>query len=78
MNWEQAEGKWKQLKGEVKMRWGKLTDSDLDLIAGKRDQLIGRIQERYGIAKELAEKQVSEWNPGQPEIPAEPSRRKVG
>jgi uncharacterized protein YjbJ (UPF0337 family) len=63
MNWEQAEGKWKQLKGLAKTKWGKLTDNDLESIAGKSDQLIGRIQERYGIAKEEAEKQVSEWNP---------------
>ncbi|HLJ86077.1 MAG TPA: CsbD family protein [Candidatus Angelobacter sp.] len=63
MNWEQAEGKWKQVKGSVKAKWGKLTDSDLDIIAGKHEQLVGRIQERYGIAKEEAEKQVKDWNP---------------
>jgi uncharacterized protein YjbJ (UPF0337 family) len=63
MNWDQAEGKWMQLKGAVKAKWGKLTDNDLDLIAGKRDQLIGMIQERYGISKEHAEQQVNEWNP---------------
>jgi uncharacterized protein YjbJ (UPF0337 family) len=63
MNWEQMEGKWNQLKGSVKAKWGRLTDNDLDFIAGKRDQLVGKIQERYGIAKEAAEKQVSDWNP---------------
>lgn len=58
MNWDQIEGKWKQATGKMKTRWGKLTDDDLDVIAGKRDQLVGKIQERYGIAKEAAEEQV--------------------
>jgi len=62
MNWDQAEGKWKQMKGSVKERWGKLTDDDLDIIAGKRDQLVGRIQERYGISKEQAQREVETWN----------------
>ena len=61
MNWDQVEGKWKQLKGSALEHWGKLTEDDLDRIAGKRDQLIGSIQERYGIAKEAAEKQTDEW-----------------
>jgi len=63
MNWDQIEGRWKQIKGAVKQKWGKLTDSDLDIIAGKKDQLIGKLQEKYGISKEEAEKQVREWNP---------------
>ena len=62
MNWDQLEGKWKQLKGSVKTRWGKLTDDDVDVIAGHKDQLVGRIQERYGIRKEEAEQQVEDWN----------------
>ena len=49
------------MKGSAKTRWGKLTDNDLDVVAGKRDQLIGRIQERYGIAKDEAQHQVDEW-----------------
>jgi uncharacterized protein YjbJ (UPF0337 family) len=61
MNWDQIEGKWKQAAGKVKEKWGKLTDDDLDIIAGKKDQLVGRIQERYGIAKEEAQKQVDEF-----------------
>ena len=61
MNWDQVEGKWKQLKGSVKQKWGKLTDSDLDYIAGKRDEFTGRLQERYGLAKEEAQKQADEW-----------------
>lgn len=62
MDWNQVQGKWKQMKGSAKTRWGKLTDDDLDVIAGKRDQLIGRIQERYGIAKDEAQHQVDEWH----------------
>jgi uncharacterized protein YjbJ (UPF0337 family) len=62
MNWDQVEGKWKQVKGSVKSRWGKLTDDDLDVISGKKDQLVGRIQERYGIQKDQAQREVDEWN----------------
>ena len=62
MNWDQVQGKWKQLKGEAKTRWGKLTDDDLDVVAGQRDKLVGRIQERYGVAKEQAQREVEEWN----------------
>ena len=62
MNWDQVQGKWKQVKGTAKTRWGKLTDDDLDVVAGQRDQLVGRIQERYGIAKDEAQTQVDEWN----------------
>ncbi|MGH9402922.1 MAG: CsbD family protein [Terriglobia bacterium] len=61
MNSDQLEGKWKQVKGSVKQKWGKLTDDDLNVIAGKRDQLVGKLQERYGIAREQAEKQADEW-----------------
>lgn len=61
MNADQMSGKWKQLKGTVKERWGKLTDDDLDIIDGQYDQLVGSIQERYGIAREAAERQVAEW-----------------
>ncbi len=62
MNSDQLKGKWKQVKGSVKERWGKLTDDDLDVIDGQSEQLIGTIQERYGIAREAAQKQVDEWN----------------
>src|SRR5215467_11482810 len=62
MNWDQVEGKWKQASGSVKEKWGKLTDDDLQRISGKRDQLVGRIQERYGVAKEEAERQVDEFS----------------
>lgn len=67
MNWDQLEGKWKQVKGSVRSRWGKLTDDDLEFIGGKKDQLVGRIQERYGIQKDEAERQVDDWNRSQGE-----------
>ena len=61
MNWEQTKGRWNQMKGAAKKQWGKLTDDDLAVIAGQRDQLVGKIQERYGIAKDEADKQVKTW-----------------
>jgi uncharacterized protein YjbJ (UPF0337 family) len=62
MNWNQIEGKWKQTKGAIKQKWGKLTDDDLDVIDGKRDVLVGKIQERYGITREEAQKQLDSWD----------------
>lgn len=73
MNWDRVEGNWKQLKGKAREKWGKLTDSDFDQIAGKKDQLIGRIQERYGITKEEALKQTDEWARVQQEEQREPA-----
>jgi len=61
MNWQQIEGKWDYAKGKVREKWGKLTDDDIDVIAGKRDQLIGRLKERYGMQKDAAEKEVNRW-----------------
>lgn len=61
MNWDQVEGKWKQVKGKVKEKWGKLSDDDLDIIGGKRDQLVGKLQARYGYARDRAEKEVDEF-----------------
>lgn len=61
MNWDQVEGKWKQYKGQAKEKWGKLTDDDLDVIDGRRQQLVGKLQERYGTAKDVAEKQADEF-----------------
>ena len=61
MNKDQASGNWKQFKGNVKEKWGKLTDDDMQVIEGKRDQLVGKIQERYGYAKEDAEREVTDW-----------------
>ena len=59
--WEQLAGKWKQFGGEVKKQWGKLTDDELMQINGSRDVLAGKLQEKYGIAKEEANKQIDEW-----------------
>jgi uncharacterized protein YjbJ (UPF0337 family) len=61
MNWQQIEGKWDFAKGKLREKWGKLTDDDIDVIAGKRDQLIGRLKERYGIQKDAAEKEINNW-----------------
>jgi uncharacterized protein YjbJ (UPF0337 family) len=61
MDWNRVEGNWKQVKGKVKEQWGKLTDDDLDVVAGKRDQLEGKIQERYGYAKDQVRKDVDNW-----------------
>jgi uncharacterized protein YjbJ (UPF0337 family) len=67
MNWNRIEGDWKQFKGNIKMRWGKLTDDQLDVIAGQRDVLAGKIQEAYGISKDQAEKELDEWQERQKE-----------
>ncbi|MBV9759576.1 MAG: CsbD family protein [Acidobacteriaceae bacterium] len=61
MNSDQFEGKWKQLKGNVKQRWGKLTDDDVTALSGKKDELIGKLQERYGITREQAQREADEW-----------------
>ena len=63
MNWESMKGQWKQFKGKVKQKWGKLTDDDLTQIGGKKEELVGRLQERYGYAKEEAEKEADEFLP---------------
>jgi uncharacterized protein YjbJ (UPF0337 family) len=61
MNWDRVEGNWKQAKGKVKEQWGKLTDDQLDVIGGRREQLLGVLQESYGIAKDEAERQINDW-----------------
>jgi uncharacterized protein YjbJ (UPF0337 family) len=61
MNWDRIEGSWKQMKGKAREQWGKLTDDDWQTILGKRDQLVGKIQERYGITREEAQKQADAW-----------------
>ena len=61
MNWDQVKGNWKQFRGKVKEQWGHLTDDELDVIDGRRDMLIGKVQEAYGISKDQAEKQVKEF-----------------
>ncbi|MGQ7247619.1 CsbD family protein [Halomonas sp. V046] len=66
MNSDQLKGGWKQLKGEAKLRWGKLTDDDLDVIDGEREKLVGKLQERHGLAREEAEKEVDEFHRDSP------------
>jgi uncharacterized protein YjbJ (UPF0337 family) len=61
MNWDQVAGQWKQMKGAVKQRWAKLTDDDLTALSGKRDELVGKLQERYGITREQAQREADEW-----------------
>ncbi|HET7101722.1 MAG TPA: CsbD family protein [Terriglobia bacterium] len=62
MNWDQIEGKWGRYKGLARQRWGKLTDNDLQVIAGKKDMLLGKLQELYGVAKEKAQRQIEAWS----------------
>ena len=61
MNWDRVEGNWKQFTGKIKEKWGDLTDDDLTSINGKRDQLEGKLQERYGYAKDKARDEVDEF-----------------
>jgi len=61
MNWDRIQGSWKQVSGRAKEQWGKLTDDDFTVVAGRRDQLVGKIQERYGVVKADAVNQVAEW-----------------
>jgi uncharacterized protein YjbJ (UPF0337 family) len=61
MQWDRVEDRWNQIVGAVKARWSQLTDDDLNVIAGKRAQLVGRIQERYEIARDEAQRQVEQW-----------------
>ncbi len=61
INWDTVEGGWNEFKGRVREQWGRLTHDDVDVIAGRRDQLVGKLQEHYGIAREEAERQVREW-----------------
>jgi uncharacterized protein YjbJ (UPF0337 family) len=61
MNWDQIEGKWAEFKGKARSKWGKLTDDDLENVAGKKDALLGRLQQRYGMKKEAAERELDAW-----------------
>jgi uncharacterized protein YjbJ (UPF0337 family) len=61
MDWNQIQGQWKQLKGKAKIKWGQLTDDEIDVVEGRRDELVGKIQQRYGIAKDQAEREVDDW-----------------
>lgn len=61
MNWDQIEGKWTQLKGKIRERWDKFTDDDIEVVAGSRDQFLGKLQEKYGLARAEAAQQIAEW-----------------
>lgn len=61
MNWDIVEGKWNQVKGSFRQKWGKLTDSDLETIAGEKDKFLGLLQERYGKGRDEAEKELDDW-----------------
>jgi uncharacterized protein YjbJ (UPF0337 family) len=61
LNWDEVAGRWKQFTGKAQQRWGKLTDDDLAVATGRRDELVGKIQERYGISKDEADRQVDSW-----------------
>ena len=61
MNWDTVEGKWRELKGQVRTKWGKLTDDDLDVINGRKDTLVGRLQQRYGYNKDRAEREIDDF-----------------
>ncbi|PQO46577.1 CsbD family protein [Blastopirellula marina] len=62
MNWDTIKGNWKQFQGNVRKNWGKLTNDDMEVIAGHKDRLVGKIQERYGVAKEEAERQIEKFS----------------
>lgn len=74
MNEDRLQGRWKEIKGKVRERWGQLTEDDLDVIAGRREQLLGRIQQRHGLAREEAERQVQDWKLRSGEFPFEKSQ----
>lgn len=61
MNWEALKGNWTQLRGRIRMQWGRLTDDQLDVIEGRREMLLGKLQEAYGMTEQQAEQQVSAW-----------------
>lgn len=62
MNWDEVEGAWKQFAGSAREKWGKLTDDDWHVVGGKKDQLVGRVQQRYGMEKDEAEREVDDWS----------------
>ena len=70
MNWDRVQGNWKQAKGTLQEKWGKLTDAHLDAINGRREVLIGKLQESYGIGKEEAEQQIKAWEDSVRDTPA--------
>jgi uncharacterized protein YjbJ (UPF0337 family) len=74
MNSDVLQGKWKQMKGRVRERWGELTNDDVDRMSGASEQLVGKIQERYGIARDEAQREVDDWLRGEEDV--EPAARR--
>ncbi|MBI4459845.1 MAG: CsbD family protein [Acidobacteria bacterium] len=74
MNWDQVEGNWKQFTGAIREHWGRFTDNDVEMIAGKRDKLLGKVQERYGVMREEAESRLNEFLK---ELHSPPESRKI-
>lgn len=68
MNEDRIKGNWKQFTGKMQEQWGKLTNDDMDVIAGKKDQFLGKLQERHGLAKDVAEEQLNEWQKRHPDF----------
>ena len=64
MNWDQIEGRWTEVKGKARARWGEITDDELDQIGGKKDQLVGKLQQKYGLEREEAERRADDWANG--------------
>jgi uncharacterized protein YjbJ (UPF0337 family) len=64
MNWDQIKGKWHEVKGSIRAKWGELTDDEIEQLDGNREKMVGTIQQKYGVAKEEAERQVDEWTKG--------------
>jgi uncharacterized protein YjbJ (UPF0337 family) len=61
INWDEIEGDWKQFKGKIRQKWAELTEDDVEEVGGKKDVLVGKLQKRYGIAKDEAEKQINDF-----------------
>jgi uncharacterized protein YjbJ (UPF0337 family) len=61
MNWDQIQGNWKEFKGKAQQQWGKLTDDEVDRVEGRREELAGLIQQRYGASREQAEREIDDW-----------------
>jgi len=61
VNWDEIKGKWHQFQGSIRAKWGELTDDEIAEMDGNREKMVGKIQEKYGVAKDEAEKQVDEW-----------------
>jgi uncharacterized protein YjbJ (UPF0337 family) len=77
MNWEQVEGNWREFKGKIRSKWAKFTDDDLEQIAGKKDALLGRLQQHYGFKKDQAERELDAFINGMPGGRDEPPKRQA-